>query len=189
MCIDFSFFIAVLVFIPLRIWGTNKNEPVIEFAITHFSWDICTPQLLSEHHALNQQYYWSHASTRCIFLPKNQPNFCCHQPAFDKLSKSCILSSWISETLLDDTTFLIDTLFHRLTGAWPPCLYRPYPDLVTFTEEILNWKLHFLCSVICFSVGIGWYWTATWLIGMDYSYLVSCYYRWITAQKQFRQTK
>ena len=83
-------------------------------------------KLLGEHHTLNQQYYWPHTSTRCIFLLKNQRNFCCHHPAFDKLSKSCILSSWISETQLDDTTFLIDTLFHRLTGAWPPCLYRPY---------------------------------------------------------------
>ena len=27
-------------------------------------------------------------------------------------------------------------------------------DLVTFTEEILNWKLHFLCSVCQFSSDI-----------------------------------
>ena len=32
---------------------------------------------------------------------------------------------------------------------WPKPQFSA--DLVTFTEEILNGKLHFLCSVICYS--------------------------------------
>ena len=66
-------------------------------------------KFLSEHHTLNQQYYWFYALTRWIFLLKNQANFF-HHPTFDKLSRSCILPSWISETQLDDTTFLIDSM-------------------------------------------------------------------------------
>ena len=31
---------------------------------------------------------------------------------------------------------------------------RSFPRLVTFTEEILNRKLHFLCSAELFSVGV-----------------------------------
>ena len=37
------FFIAVLVFAPLRIWGIEKNGPLIEFVITYFPWNICAP--------------------------------------------------------------------------------------------------------------------------------------------------
>ena len=36
----FRFYMAVLEFIPLKIWGIDKNGPVFEFIIKHFSWNI-----------------------------------------------------------------------------------------------------------------------------------------------------
>ena len=49
-------------------------------------------------------------------------------------------------------------------------------DLVSFTEEILNWNLHFLCSVLCFKSRVRNPWgTVLYENNCDYSSYIFSY--------------
>ena len=63
-------------------------------------------------------------------------------------NKFFMLVTHYSRSMLEKVLWLSSAFFSNLTFTAQKMKFS-FKDLVTFTEEILNGKRHFLCSVIC----------------------------------------
>ena len=71
---------------------------------------------------------------------------------FPKNNKPVTVWLWLVNKITENDCHTAQKMTFSIKDFFSKCDFRflPFPaDLITFTEEILNGKLHFLCSVVC----------------------------------------